>query len=274
MAPARAFVESSAERQAFLRDFANWDEPRRVFITFDVDWAPDYMLHHVLGILDPYDVGATFFATHPTPLLERIAAEGRHEVGFHPNLGSGSSQGSGTDEVLQTLRSWYPHAVGNRFHVLGYTYRDLMKLPGFGIRYDVSYLMYNTSHLQPALHRDLGLTLVPYSWEDGICENAGDEVGIDSISLDAPGLKVANFHPMNVFINGPTAEARLNFIRGCGPLLNCPEEHAREHRLNEETGAERALEGLLERIRRDGLIAKPLSQLHDAFKAIPGETVG
>jgi hypothetical protein len=256
---------------AFLDEWANWAGLKRVHITFDVDWAPDYMLRHVLGILDRYDVGATFFATHETALLKEIAAQGRHEVGCHPNLSPNSSQGAGIDQVLNALTRWYPGAVGCRFHVLGFSYRDLMKLRPAGIRYDVSRLMYNTSHLQPAYHPDLNLTLVPYMWEDGICENAGDQVSIRSMMLDTPGLKVLNFHPMNIFINGPTAEARLRFIKAAGPLLDCPEAMARSYRQEGQSGAQMALEELLARIKRDGLRVQPLRELEEAFAQIrPG----
>jgi hypothetical protein len=102
-------------------------------------------------------------------------------------------------------------------------------------------------------------------WEDGICENAGEEMSIRSMKLDTPGLKVVNFHPMNVFINGPTAAARLRFINSVRPLLDCPEHVARQHRQAGDTGAERALEGLLTRIKRDGFTVRPLREFERAF---------
>jgi peptidoglycan/xylan/chitin deacetylase (PgdA/CDA1 family) len=249
----------------FLCKYANWERLRRVFITFDVDWAPDYMIENVLRLLDQYDAGATFFATHDSALLRKLAASERHEVGLHPNLAPGSSQGQGLDRVLQFLSPLYPNAIGCRFHVLGFSYRDLMRLRASGLRYDVSRLLYNTSHLQPAWHRDLGLMLIPYCWEDGICENAGDEVSVESMVLDSPGLKVINFHPMNVYVNGPDARARLEFIAAAGHLLECPESLAQRHRQKGDSGAERALEALLRRVSADGLIAQPLRELHTAF---------
>lgn len=255
---------------AFLRRFANWDALERIFITVDVDWAPDYMLRHFLSLLEPYDVGVTLFATHDSPLLQGVAAAGRHEVGVHPNLLPTSSQGAGIDAVLNAVMRWYPQAIGCRFHILNFSYRDLMKLPKKGIRYDVSRLMYNASHLHPVYHRDLDLTLIPYMWEDGVCENAGDEVSIDSMRLDTPGLKVLNFHPMNVFINGPDPAGRIAFVNSIGPLLECPEEIARQHRVEGATGAQCALEELLARVARDKLIARPLRDLYRAFAAASG----
>lgn len=254
-----------SDSASFLEQYANWHSSQRLFITFDVDWAPDYMLRHVLSLLESYPVGVTFFATHLTPLLQEVARGGRHEVGIHPNLQPRSSQGTNTEEILDTLTGWYPDAHGCRFHVLGFSYRDLMKLAGRGMRYDVSRLMYNTSHLQPAYHKDLDLTLFPYMWEDGICENSGEEVSTASMALDTPGLKILNFHPMNIFINGPTADARLEFISKAGPLLECPEEIARAHRRTGSTGAQCALEGLLEYAGQKRIVIQPLRELERAF---------
>ena len=252
--------------QAFLDEWANWRGLKRIHITFDVDWAPDWMLQHLLRMLDRYpEVGCTFFATHETELLKRISQEGRHEVGWHPNLGPGSSQGANTPEVLRALAKWYPDAVGCRFHVLGYSYRDLMKLAPAKLRYDVSYLLYNASHLQPAYHRDLDLTLIPYFWEDGICENAGCEVSLNSVRLDTPGIKVLNFHPMNIYINGPSAKNRLEFMSHAGALLECTEDFARQYRQEGATGAQCVLESLLEKVVHERLIARPVRDLEQAF---------
>src|SRR5262245_65973503 len=89
----RSATKSADAHDLFRERWANWRQPTRVHITFDVDWAPDFMIAHVLQILEPYPIGATFFATHETALLKEIGAQGRHEVGFHPNLSDRKSVG-------------------------------------------------------------------------------------------------------------------------------------------------------------------------------------
>src|SRR5215831_4545795 len=38
--------------RTFLDEWANWSGLSRLHITFDVDWAPDYMLRNLLELLD------------------------------------------------------------------------------------------------------------------------------------------------------------------------------------------------------------------------------
>jgi hypothetical protein len=229
----------------FAERYANGSGLKTVCITFDVDFAPDYMIQNVLSLLERYDAKATFFATHLTPLLQEVAAQGFHEVGLHPNLTPGTTQGTGLEDILGKLKAAYPDVVGNRFHVLGYSYRDLVTMGKSGFIYDVSTLRFNCPYLLPAWHPDLGMTLLTYSWEDGICENASLPMSMESMDLDSPGMKICNFHPMNVYINGPDSRARLEFLAEAGPLLACPQALADRHR-REGPGAGTVLQAMLE----------------------------
>lgn len=42
------------------------------FLTFDIDWASDAVLEYCIDILEQANVRVTWFATHQTPLLDRI----------------------------------------------------------------------------------------------------------------------------------------------------------------------------------------------------------
>lgn len=237
----------SPSMTAFAARCANWNGgATTVCLTFDTDFAPDYMIEHLLGLITSYGVRATFFATHASATMARVAADSRYEVGVHPNLTPSTTQGQGFEDIMTRLRSAYPNAVGNRFHVLGYSYRDLVALGRHGFVYDVSTLRFNCPYLLPAWHPDLRLVLLTYSWEDGICENAGLPLTMDSVDLDSPGLKILNFHPMNVFLNGPDPSTRLSFLRDNPDLLRCPAEVAARYRRS-GPGAETVLRGVLER---------------------------
>jgi hypothetical protein len=41
-------------------------------ITFDIDWAPDFMIAECMDICARAGVPASFYATHPSPLLAEI----------------------------------------------------------------------------------------------------------------------------------------------------------------------------------------------------------
>jgi peptidoglycan/xylan/chitin deacetylase (PgdA/CDA1 family) len=241
-------VAASADLREFMVEWANWEGLRTLCITFDVDFAPDYMLDEVLEVLDRYDAPATFFATHKSERLQELAAGGRHEVGLHPYTGPGTTQGGSLEAIVADLRGAYPDAVGNRFHVLHHSYRDLVRLGELGFRYDVSTLRFDTPYLLPALHRDLGLVLLTYAWEDGIAENANVPLVLAAVDVDSPGLKIFNFHPMNVFVNG--------------------ERHRRTG-----AGAATFLVELLEHATSRDCRLTQLTELADAFAACVGATI-
>jgi hypothetical protein len=230
----------------FASDYANWDGLRTLCLTFDADFAPDYMVEHVLSILDEHDAAATVFATHACGPLVGAAAAGRLEIGTHPNLAAGSTHDGDLVGVVAELRRAYPEAVGNRFHVLAHSYRDLVTLSRAGFRYDISTLRFNCSHVLPAWHPDLSMVLLTYTWEDGIAENAGLQLGLDAVELESPGLKIVNFHPVNVFLNGPDSGPRLELMRQVGRISDCPRETAERLRSPAAAGAERTLRDLLE----------------------------
>lgn len=232
----------------FAHEYANWDGLKTVCLTFDTDFAPDYMIEHVLSLLQKYDARATFFTTHRSGALINLLDDERYELATHPNLSPTTTQGSDLNDIISNLKSFYPKITGNRFHILGYSYRDLVTLGKAGFTYDVSTLRLNCPYLLPAWHPDLRMLLLTYMWEDGICENSNLPVALESIDIQSPGLKIINFHPMNVYINGPTSAARLGFLRENPDLLNCSQDAAESHRCTGEQGAERALVRLLEHL--------------------------
>lgn len=257
--------EPSPRFAEFLDTYANWRGLNTVCVTFDVDFAPDYMIENVVDTLARHQARATFFSTHASPLLQQIANAEQHEVGLHPNLSPGSSQGDNFADILASLRQAYPQATGNRFHRLQFGYHDLVALSRVGFVYDVSTLHVGCPYVVPAHNPDLGMTLLTYVWEDGICENAGLPMRPGCVSLDSPGLKVLNFHPMNVFINGEDAQARLDFLKENPDLLHCPRQEADRHRRT-GAGAGRLLEQLLGDLCAAGCQFLPLRELVAAFR--------
>ena len=73
-------------------------------ITFDIDWAPDFMIQNIMDQLEAAGVKSTWFITNDTPALERMRQfPDLYELGIHPNFLPGSSHGSSVDEVLNNL---------------------------------------------------------------------------------------------------------------------------------------------------------------------------
>lgn len=240
----RSMQVTSPEFKHFCKVYANWEKLNSVCLTFDADFAPEYMIENVLEILKKYKASATFFATHPSNLLLELAKDNIHEVGTHPNLTPNSTQGKGLVNILDNLTCYYPKVVGNRFHLLAYSYRDLIELGQQKFLYDVSTLRYNCPYILPAWHQDIGMVLLTYTWEDGVCENAGLLLKLQSIDIESRGLKIINFHPLNIYLNGPDSTKRLTFLRENPELLNCPQKVAEQYRCKRD-GSETVLIDLL-----------------------------
>ena len=254
----------NSRMRAFLDEYANWNALRKIFLTFDVDWAPEFMIENVLEILDAYDVSATFFATHDSQILKTVTSDDRYEIAHHIFLDPFSDQGTNIQEASVYLRKHYPDAVGNRFHLLAYSYRDLQALSPLGYRYDVSTLRLNCPYLLPTYHHDLDMVLLTYAWEDGICENSGFKM---EIPFNGPGVKIFNFHPLNVYINGPDAAGRHELLQKAPSLLDCSEQLARGFRNKDSTpGAQYALKQLLDGVMTSGIETDRMGDLVNAFR--------
>ena len=79
--------------EKYLRKFANWDvKHKSLSLTFDIDWAPDFMVEEIINILETYSIKATFFATHDSKVLQKLNFSKNYEVGLHPFIGKNSLQ--------------------------------------------------------------------------------------------------------------------------------------------------------------------------------------
>ena len=56
----------------------------RIFLSFDIDWAHDDVVHDTIDFVEGLGVGATWFATHLSPTLDRLRANPLSRSGFIP----------------------------------------------------------------------------------------------------------------------------------------------------------------------------------------------
>lgn len=250
--------------QEFVAKYANWNDVKSLSLTFDIDWAPDFMIEEVINILDKYSIKATFYATHHSKLLEELKSSIDFEVGIHPYLGVNSTQGENKLQILTNLNSIYNEAIGCRFHVLDFSYRDLLNLKNFKIKYDVSRINFNTPYLLPTYHKDLDLVLFTYSWEDGVSENQNLNQNINNIDLLSPGMKILNFHPMNIYINSPNAEFRKRFQSKNPKLLETDKNEIKGF-INNGLGTKNILIELCEYIKKNNILTYTIKEYYSYF---------
>lgn len=180
------------------------------FLTFDIDWAHDQVIADCVDLVERAEAMATWFATHATPLLERLRHNPLFEIGIHPNfvpLLNGSRQaGSNVAEVISQLKAIVPEATSARSHSLVHSTQILHGFTQCGITHDVNCLVPESAGitLSPWALWD-GLIRVPYFWEDDVACLFGDTDMAHTENLSVlrhrPGIKVFNFHPIHVFLN-------------------------------------------------------------------------
>ena len=175
---------------------------KRYALTFDIDWAPDYMILHCLELIESAGYKATFFATHSTPLNKEIVDRG-HNLGIHPNFLPGSSQGSNVQEIISECLTYAPDAWCMRTHSLVQSspllHEIFLKFPQ--LKLDLSLFM----HRSPFAHKvkwDFdGVTFerLLYNWEDDVHFSSFNKDNLPDLFFGE--LTVFDFHPIYVFLN-------------------------------------------------------------------------
>ena len=93
-------------------------EKQIICLTFDIDWAEDFIIFDALNLLGKFGVKATFFATHQSAILKEIDSKD-YEVALHPNFNSLLTGGGGHfADTINKLQNLYPDSVGIRSHSL------------------------------------------------------------------------------------------------------------------------------------------------------------
>ena len=177
-----------------------------VVITVDVEWAHPEILADVVELLDERGLRATFFCTH-----EGISVPG-HERALHPNFRRTRNPSArevdpeATDRdfyaaILSRCNEFVPEAVGVRAHSL-ISDSELLQVYGYaGLQYDSSCMLPLARGLEPVWRGD-GILEIPIFYMDHWdMREQVTRFSLDALDLNAPGLKVFDFHPNLISMN-------------------------------------------------------------------------
>lgn len=170
-------------------------EESKLILTFDTDWAPGFVVQHVIDLLNEYGLKATLFLTNAYTLENTD----NMEFALHPNFMDDSTQGDTPEAVMDALFALYPQAKGIRTHRLFWHSGLLPMLERKGIEYDCSLFLPLHPHLEAVENR---ITRFPYFCSDNI--HIERNLPFDSIAvpnLNSPGLKIFDFHPIHIYLN-------------------------------------------------------------------------
>lgn len=174
-------------------------------LSLDVDWAPDTVLADVVEAIVAAGVRATIFATHRTPVLTALQNDAI-EVALHPHF----NRGDDLDSPLGELKDAYPGARGARAHGLAVSSQMLLRYVAHGLRYESNVFLPGHPGLRP-VRRFEELVSIPFYWSDDKHLERGEPFRLEPLGLDAPGLKVLNFHPIHVYMNTVSPEHYASF---------------------------------------------------------------
>ncbi len=189
-------------------------------LTLDVDWAPDAVIDHVAELILAQGVKATWFITHWSPAIERLAQHPAHfELGIHPNFLKGSSHGESVADVVAFCRDMLPKARSVRTHSLcmnGEIMAAFCRSADIGV--DSSLFMPGVETIEPFLFETAAgrLVRVPVYWSDDYqlaqkimwylpfsCQTAGEAM------LVSPGSKSIATWPSRCQVTPSTDSAYL-----------------------------------------------------------------
>ncbi len=249
------------KNKSFLNNFCNFNKLNNLMLSFDIDWAPEFMIEDLLDITDK--VNLTIFNTHNSNILKTIDKK-RISLGIHPNLQRNSSQGTDDFKVKN-----YVKKIGNmkylRFHLLGHSYRDLKFFAKEGAKIDSSTLLINQNYLSPLYHPDIDLVRVPYVWEDGMTLNFKTNIR-KSLDLYSPGLKILDFHPIDIYLNTSNIEQRNKFKKLYSSVLDVPKQEAEKFINKKNYGIRNFLIDILELIRVKKIKTSNFNELNYEFR--------
>ena len=179
---------------------------RRVGLTFDVDWAPDFCIEYCAEVCIKSGIKATFFVTHDSPVLKELLAEKSFEVGLHPNFYASSCHGSDLRDVMSFVAELNPCATSWRSHGL-FQSSELFALIADEfprLQTDVSLFHPGVDNLKPFVEyrgtSNRRLVRLPYFWEDDIYAVRPDW-NWEGPVCQSEGLAIFDFHPVLVYLN-------------------------------------------------------------------------
>lgn len=223
-------------------------------ITFDVDWAPDFVILEVASLLRQFGIKSTWFVTHQSPVLRDLQSDPLFELGIHPNFLHSSTHGATCDEVISHCLKILPDANVCRTHCLAQDAGILDALIQNGIQIDASLLLFGADNLKPVpYYSESGSMIrVPYCWED-CCALHSESIDcvFERSGIGANGIRVLSFHPIHIFLNSASMENYRNALSNSRPLLEQTVDDLRPH-INEGYGVKQLFTRLLDSLDSNG----------------------
>jgi hypothetical protein len=204
-----------------------------IVLTLDIDWAPDFVVDDVAGILIQAGVKSTWFVTHASPAVDRLKSRpDLFELGMHPNFFPKSSHGDTHAAVFSYCRALVPEARTMRTHGLVQSTPLLDMAIDRGVEIDVSLYTPHSESVAPLDHWREGKRLwrIPYVWEDDFEMDRPQPMWSIAPLAVRKGIQMLDFHPIHVWLNGADMAPYRTLKERCPRLLDAKREDAADLR--------------------------------------------
>tara|TARA_Y100001978_G_scaffold47491_1_gene42510 strand:- start:1648 stop:2352 length:705 start_codon:yes stop_codon:yes gene_type:complete len=165
---------------------------RKIILTMDTDWCPNYVLSYALSLFKELPI--TIFATHK---YSSDIFSNNHEIGIHPNLEYLKNlTNNSLNSVFEPLLNIYPEARSCRTHKLFWASSLDPYLVSKKIYIDSSLQLFNNAPLVGC--SPSGLLRYPILWSDGLFINYKINIKEENINFSH---NVISVHPIHLWLN-------------------------------------------------------------------------
>jgi hypothetical protein len=175
-------------------------------LTFDQDWAPDFICESLAEELIRRRIKSTWFITNTSPFLQKLRNHPNlFELAIHPNFLNNSTHGKTTEEVLTHICNIVPEATGSRSHAVfqyGAIMQQLRNI--YNITWDLTMFLYEQTNIQPVkllTAPEKFIWRIPVFWaDDHEFFNPARDWDISKYKTTT-GIKIFSFHPIHLYLN-------------------------------------------------------------------------
>ena len=183
---------------------------KKIYLTFDMDWACDELMDFLYNLLEKHDARATVNITNEFRSMEKYRKNSKFVLGIHPNFNriiDGMGGAERKETVLNQCKEIIPDAIVARSHSL-FSSSPLTKLLyDNGIRYELNCFIepHEGICVYPWFFQEV--LQVPFFYEDDLYLLGNSKRTPQFyLSENIKMYKVFNFHPIHLFLNSESLE--------------------------------------------------------------------
>lgn len=177
------------------------DKSKKIYLTIDFDWAPDYAIEMTATQLAKCNTKATYFITHKTDIIHELRDLG-HTLGIHPNFQNIENNEFAILQEVERLLKIVPDATDIRMHGLIQSTKilDLIFEKFSQIRNDYSIFLENSHEVHKTSWKlkNRDVSRITYNWEDDIAMRRKFPWDISQVH---GALNILDFHPIHIYLN-------------------------------------------------------------------------